>query len=133
MDGEITPKEVEELLDGETPPRVVDIRSPSAFDRGHIPGSENIPFAELPRRVESLDGAGRIVTVCPHGKASVQAARLIKSYEGTADARVESMAGGLTEWPGEFESTAEADDGGDGGGDDDEDSVGDDEGPTAPF
>jgi rhodanese-related sulfurtransferase len=129
MDGEITPEEVEELLDGETPPRVVDIRSPPAFDRGHIPGSENIPFAELPRRVESLDGAERIVTVCPHGKASVQAARLIKSYEGTADARVESMVGGLTEWSGEFESTAGAD-GGDG---EDEDSVGADEGPDAPF
>ncbi|MFB6122641.1 MAG: rhodanese-like domain-containing protein [Haloferacaceae archaeon] len=107
MDAEVTPEEVAELLDSDDPPRVVDIRSPGAFDRGHIPGSENVPFGELPNRVESLEGAERIVTVCPHGQASQQAARLIKSYEGTADARVESMKGGLTEWKGDLESSEE--------------------------
>jgi rhodanese-related sulfurtransferase len=100
MDGEITPAEVAELLDGDDPPRVVDIRSPDAFARGHIPGSENIPFAELPDRVESLSGADHVVTVCPHGQASVRAARLVGAYEGTAGARVESMAGGLEAWEG---------------------------------
>lgn len=38
------------------------------------------------------------MTVCPHGKASVQAAQLIGSYEGTADATVESMEGGLEKY-----------------------------------
>jgi len=112
MDGEISPSDVEARLDDEDPPRVVDIRSPGAFARGHIPGSENVPFAELPQRVESLAGADHIVTVCPHGKASVQAARLIKSYEGTGDAAVESMRGGLDAWDGPLETgdPADADD-----------------------
>ncbi|WP_224448459.1 rhodanese-like domain-containing protein [Haloprofundus salilacus] len=118
MDGEITPKEVEELLGGENPPRVVDIRSPAAFDREHIPGSENVPFAELPNRVESLSEADRIITVCPHGQASRQAARLIKSYEGTKDARVESMEGGLTAWSGDVDSAR---------------PTGGDDGPQSPF
>ncbi|QCJ45718.1 rhodanese-like domain-containing protein [Haloprofundus sp. MHR1] len=118
MDGEITPEEVEELLDGENPPRVVDIRSPAAFDREHISGSENIPFAELPNRVEALADADRIVTVCPHGQASQQAARLIKSYEGTKDARVESMKGGLTSWTGDVDSARPTES---------------DEGPQSPF
>ncbi|ATW87932.1 rhodanese-related sulfurtransferase [Halohasta litchfieldiae] len=104
MDGEISPSEVESLLETAEAPRIVDIRSPAAFRRGHIPGSENIPFDELPQRVESLAEADRIVTVCPHGQASVQAARLIGSYEGTDTARVESMHGGLTEWDGEFDT-----------------------------
>jgi rhodanese-related sulfurtransferase len=104
MDGEISPADVRAELSGENPPRVVDIRSPAAFERGHIPGSENIPFGDLPDSVESLADADHIVTVCPHGKASVQAARLIKSYEGTTDARVDSMAGGLSEWPGDLET-----------------------------
>jgi rhodanese-related sulfurtransferase len=107
MDAEITPEAVEELLQSDDPPRIVDIRSPAAFAREHIPGSENIPFAELPDRVQSLEGADRIVTVCPHGKSSQQAARLIKSYEGTANARVESMEGGLTSWEGALEASAE--------------------------
>lgn len=114
MDAEISAEEVQELLDGENPPIVVDIRQPAAFERGHIPGSRNIPFGQLPNRVAELGDADRIVAVCPHGKASVQAARLISSFEGTADARVESLAGGIDDWPGELErdaETAEADEG----------------------
>jgi rhodanese-related sulfurtransferase len=120
MDGEIDPDEVADLLAaGEERVVVVDIRSRRAFERGHIPGSVNVPFEELPNRVEELVGADRIVTVCPHGKASVQAARLVTSYEGTAETRVESMAGGLEAWSGPVE-TAAAD-------------GGEDEGPDAPF
>jgi rhodanese-related sulfurtransferase len=116
MDGEIEPDEVADLLtsDGEGL-AVVDIRSNGAFDRGHIPDSVNIPFEQLPDRVGELADADRIVTVCPHGKASVQAARLVGSYEGTADATVESMAGGLEAWDGDVETgdpaTGEADEG----------------------
>ena len=104
MDGEISTEEVVTRLDDDDPPRIIDIRSPAAFARGHIPGSENIPFGQLPEKVESLVDADHIVTVCPHGKASVQAARLITSFEGTAGARVESMAGGLDSWEGPLES-----------------------------
>ncbi len=111
MDGEISPETVETLLGTPDAPRVVDIRSPGAFRRGHIPDSENIPFAELPQRIAALDGADRIVTVCPHGQASIQAARLLKSYEGTAAARVESMEGGLVEWEGDLVVDAEPDEG----------------------
>jgi rhodanese-related sulfurtransferase len=119
MDGEVSPEVVRERLetDGDGL-RIVDIRTAQAFERGHIPGSENVPFDELADRIDSLEGADRIVTVCPHGKASQQAARLIGSYEGTGDARVESMAGGLEAWEGEIESA---------------ETVGDDEGPDAPF
>ena len=124
MDGEISPAAVADLLAGGDDVRVVDIRSEGAFAREHIPDSENVPFDRLPDRVESLAGADRIVTVCPHGKASVQAARLIGSYEGTADATVESMAGGLAEWTGEVEGTATTAAGGD---------PASDEGPEAPF
>jgi len=102
MDDEISPAEVERLLGDGDDVTVVDIRAPAAFARGHIPGSVNLPFEEIPARVQELTGAERIVTVCPHGNSSVQAARLIKSYEGTGDARVESMAGGLTEWDGDL-------------------------------
>jgi rhodanese-related sulfurtransferase len=107
MDGEISPDEVETLLTSDDRPRIIDIRSPGAFAQGHIPGSENVPFGDLPDRVEEFADSDHIVTVCPHGKASVQAARLIGSYEGTADATVESMAGGLDAWDGELETDGE--------------------------
>lgn len=113
MDGEIEPSELAERLDDDdTDRRIVDIRNPMAFRRGHIPGAENVPLEALPDRVADLAGADHVVTVCPHGKASVRAARLIGSFEGTGDATVESLAGGLEAWDGplaEADATAAAD------------------------
>jgi rhodanese-related sulfurtransferase len=104
MDEEITAEELKSLLDADRDIRLVDIRNPTAFDQGHIPGSDNIPFAELPQRVEELDGDDHVVTICPLGESSVQAARLIESYEGTSDATVESLANGLQGWEYDFAS-----------------------------
>lgn len=107
MDQEVDPGDVSELLSGEgvgDAVRIVDIRSPEAFASGHLPGSENIPFGDLPDRIEELAGADRVITVCPHGEASVQAARLVAAYEGTAETDVESMAGGLEAYEGPLES-----------------------------
>ena len=95
---------------------------------GHIPGSVNIPFGELPSRVGELDGSGRIVTVCPHGQASVQAARLVGSYEGTAEAVVESLAPGIEGWAAEYDLAASEPGSTDGAA-----TAGADEGPEAPF
>jgi rhodanese-related sulfurtransferase len=136
---ETTPEAVAAALDeeadgdGETL-EIVDVRNPAAFREGHLPGSRNVPLAQLPTRVTELADADRVVTVCPHGKASLQAARIVASYEGVADARVESMAGGLAEWDGPLES-------GDGAGEEspdgpvgaDADAPGADDGPSAPF
>ena len=103
MDGEITPQAVSDLDTAADDLRIVDIRDERSFERGHIPGSVNLPFHELTARVDELTDASHVVTVCPHGKASVQAARLIASYEGCADARVESLAGGLDAWATEYD------------------------------
>ena len=136
MDGEIDPEELSSLLsergDGsaDEPVRIVDIRDQRAFDRGHLPGSECIPFPELTSRIAELDGADRIVTVCPHGVASQQAAQLIGSYEGTADARVDSLRGGIEAWErdvGELVTTEPERRDEVGGADET------DEGPEAPF
>ncbi len=103
MDGEITSAELEALLEAEETPVIVDIRHSYEFQQSHIPGSDNIPFAELPSEIETVRGADRVVTVCPHGKASVQAARLIASFEGF-DGTVESLECGLVGWEGQLES-----------------------------
>jgi rhodanese-related sulfurtransferase len=119
MDGEIGTEELRELVESESDDaRVVDIRSPSAYRRGHIPGSENVPFPSLVDSVERFADADRVVTVCPKGKSSVQAARLIASYEGF-DGRVESFEPVLSGWDGPLEDAAE-------------DRTAD-EGPDAPF
>jgi rhodanese-related sulfurtransferase len=127
MDGEISAEELQELLETNGDVRIVDIRSPAAFRRGHIPRSENVPFGELTERIEDFTEAERVVTVCPHGKASQQAARLIGSYEGFSG-RVDSLEPGIEGWPYDLEEDVER--ASDGGSDEDEAA---DEGPEAPF
>lgn len=108
MDGEISPAELEALLEADDPPVIVDIRSPLDFEREHIPDSRNVPFNALTQDIEQFQGEDRVVTVCPHGKASIQAANLIASFEGF-DGRVESLESGITGWEGPTTEDAESD------------------------
>ena len=103
MDGEIDDEELHALLAGDEDVRVVDVRSPASFRRGHIPGSDNVPFGELTDRIESVADADRVVTVCPKGEASVQAARLIGSFEEFSG-RVESLSTGVSGWSYDLET-----------------------------
>ena len=102
MDGEISGPELQEALDSDDKPLIVDIRNGRQFERLRIPGSVNIPLAELPQRIETLRDADHVVTVCPHGQASVKAARLITSFEGFSGT-VESLSCGITGWEGATE------------------------------
>ncbi len=118
MDGEIEPDRLESKLDSDERPLVVDIRNPPAFRQGHIPDSVNLPLSQLTGGVDTVTDADHVVTVCPHGQASVKAARLISAYEGF-DGQVDSLRGGLTAWDGPLEADVE--------------QVSADEGPDAPF
>lgn len=124
MDGEIEPEELAARIEDEERPRIVDIRQREAFRRGHVPGSENVPLARLVEDVETFQGSDHVVTVCPHGKASVKAARLVAAYDGF-EGRVESLRGGLEAWDGPIEG-ADADAAGEAGDGASEES-------TAPF
>ncbi|KAB1193173.1 rhodanese-like domain-containing protein [Haloferax sp. MBLA0076] len=103
MVSEIDPDEVESRLDDDDPPLVVDVSTPADFEAGHIPGSINVPLDDLVSNLGRISGARHIVTVCPQGEASIQAVRLLSAYEGTNDATIESMAGGLDAWTGPLE------------------------------
>lgn len=117
-----TPAELHERFE-EDDVQVIDIRPERTFRRGHVPGAINVPFPRLPERVEAIDWGEDIVVVCPKGESSLQAARMLESYEGVdADARVANLEGGYREWDYELERDGEVDD-----------AIADDEGPDAPF
>jgi rhodanese-related sulfurtransferase len=102
---EVPPEDVKERIDNGEDTQVIDIRSPAQFERGHIPGAINIPMAELPSRVDEVEWGDDVVVACPIGQSSIQAARLIGSYEGVDDdSSVSSMAGGYEAWEYDLET-----------------------------
>ena len=102
---ETSPSDVKARIDSSEDPQIVDIRSPAEFERGHIPGAINIPLAELPSRVDEVEWGDDVVVACPIGQSSIQAARLIGSYEGVDDdSSVKSMAGGYQAWEYDLET-----------------------------
>lgn len=104
MVDEVSTEELKRKLDVDEPVQVIDIRPPAAFEQGHVPGAVNVPMTELATRIDEIDWGEDIVVTCPIGQSSIQAARLISSFEGVGDdAAVRSMAGGYDAWEYELE------------------------------
>ncbi|WP_336021815.1 rhodanese-like domain-containing protein [Halobellus salinisoli] len=102
---EISAKELHERQTSGDGPQVIDIRNSAEFAQGHIPGAINVPMHELPSRIDEIEWDDEVVVACPIGQSSIQAARLIGSYEGVEDAgEVRSLAGGYNAWEYELES-----------------------------
>ena len=101
----LTPARLHEKLENGEDVHVVDIRPEGAFARGHIPGAENVPYLKLADRIADVDWGEEVVVVCPEGQSSVQAGRILESYEGIDDdAVVASLDGGYDEWEYDLET-----------------------------
>lgn len=105
---EITPEAVKQRLDRGDEFEVIDIRDEETFQLGHIPGAENLPFYRFVSEVETRAWGDEIVVVCPMGESSLQAARLLESYEGVGeDATIFNMEGGYSAWEYDLEGVAD--------------------------
>lgn len=107
MVDEITSSELwSKIQDGDRV-QIIDIRPEQEFAKGHIPGAVNIPFNRFAQEVDKHNWDETIVVACPMGESSLQAARLLESYEGvTEDSHVINLAGGYTEWDYDLEQEA---------------------------
>ena len=104
MVDEIMPEDLHERLEDGDAPQIIDIRSSSQYAEGHLPGALNIPMHKLPSRIKEVEWENDVVVACPIGQSSVQAARLINSFEEIEDSGdVRSMAGGYDAWEYELE------------------------------
>jgi rhodanese-related sulfurtransferase len=73
---------------------VLDVREPSEWAEGHVPGATLIPLGELARRASELPHDGTIVVICLSGNRSAQGRDILLAagYEAT------SVDGGMTAW-----------------------------------
>jgi rhodanese-related sulfurtransferase len=92
---EITPREVQALVDRGEKFMFVDVREKWEFDTSRIEGSELIPLREVPWNLARFETAEQIVVFCHHGMRSLDAAALLRS-QGVANVR--SMTGGIDRW-----------------------------------
>lgn len=97
LSAELGPHNVKRLLDAETLDVVVlDVRSREGYNEGHIPGAVNIPFEELPQRLQELSKLREIICYCWDVTCFLSAkAAYVLAKKGY---RVKELIGGIAEW-----------------------------------
>jgi len=73
---------------------LLDVRSRSEYDRGHIEGSIHIPLPELRKRLSEIPAGKDIVTYCQSGQRSYIASRMLRQK----GFRVKNLSGGYLTW-----------------------------------
>ena len=80
---------------GPSAPFVIDVRQPSEYEAGHVPGSLHIGAGDLPSMLERLPADRPIATICASGYRSSVAASLLRS---AGFEHVAAVAGGVPDW-----------------------------------
>ncbi len=74
---------------------IIDVREPSEWATGHIPGATLIPLGEIANRTNEVPRDRTVITVCHTGNRSAQARDILRQAGFT---NVTSMTGGMTDW-----------------------------------
>lgn len=93
----ISPSEAQRLLaSGDVD--LVDVREPSEWAGGHLPGARHVPLATLARSPASHLSRDRVVFVCAHGSRSLYACAVA---ERAGLREVYNLDGGTVGWAAE--------------------------------
>ncbi len=74
---------------------LIDVREPSEYNAGHIPGVKLIPLGTLPGRVNEIPKDKFVVMTCRSGNRSGQATKFLRD-QGFDN--VHNMTGGIKAW-----------------------------------
>ncbi len=73
---------------------ILDVREPSEWAQGHIPGAIHIPLQQVPARIDELPKDRIVVCQCASGGRSASAARFLEQ----AGFQATNMVGGIMQW-----------------------------------
>lgn len=96
---QISAQEVEQQLKATPQPLVLDVREPSEYQLGHIPGSRLLPLGTLGQQLHELPKDRQIIAVCRSGARSGVATSLMRK----AGLQALNMSGGMNAWRGPVE------------------------------
>ncbi|MGH7719988.1 MAG: MBL fold metallo-hydrolase [Gemmatimonadaceae bacterium] len=91
---QLSPDEVRARIDQRSAV-VLDVRAPSEWEHGHLPGVRNVPLGALTDEIATLPRNVPLVTQCQSGARSAIAASVLRAH-GFKD--VSNLAGGYAEW-----------------------------------
>ena len=83
-----------ELKTGPERFQLIDVRSPSEYATGHIPGAVNMPMDQVQSRLPDLEGEDAIVLVCQSG----QRARMVAGLLEPCGKELSILEGGTSAW-----------------------------------
>jgi rhodanese-related sulfurtransferase len=96
---QISPNEVEGLLNENTPINIIDVREVDEVKAGKIPNALHIPLGLVEFKKQDLDKLKEYIIVCRSGGRSARAAQFLEDY----GFKVINMSGGMLEWNGPVE------------------------------
>jgi rhodanese-related sulfurtransferase len=92
---EMSPAELHQRLQSDTPPLVLDVREPWELALARLPMTVHIPMGQVPDRLDELDRDAEIVVMCHHGVRSRQVGAFLRQ---SGFARVINLTGGIDAW-----------------------------------
>lgn len=92
---ELPPQQVKQRLDAGEPLQLLDVREPWERAIAQLPGTINIPMAEIPARWQELDADAELVVMCKAGARSRRVAQFLSAH---GFGRVANLTGGIDAW-----------------------------------
>ncbi len=85
---------IEDLKKSPSRFQLIDVRSPSEFAAGHIPGAANVPLEQVSQRVRDLKAGTPVLLVCKSGTRAKMAGEILAPQFET----VAVLEGGTDAW-----------------------------------
>jgi len=92
---DVTVAEAKALIEERPDMAILDVRTPSEFDDGHIEGAINIPVDDLTRRLDELSKDDELLVYCRTGNRSARAVGILNDGGFT---KIFHMDEGITGW-----------------------------------
>ena len=92
----ILPDELKLKLDAGEDLTVIDVRTATQYQAGHLPTAVSMPLATLPWAMNRLDRDRELVVYCQVGVTSVTACNILAAG---GFSNVKNLVGGLSAWP----------------------------------
>ena len=89
----ISLNQLDDLINSATKPQLIDVRNPSEFAAGHIPGAVNIPMDQIESRLADLH-EDEVVLVCQSGRRAGMTCELIQAHHP----KLKVLEGGTVAW-----------------------------------